>query len=497
MNYTLTYSEININNEDFQIDNTIFENKQEVYFIPTPVFEILKAKIKLEENNNYIFISNYLKLVNTILKAKNEISSFKLQNITYTYKSFISLFESELIESKTPYSVEAKRAFKYNIKAHNKWTFLILEEINSISLKEYNNQLEANHVCNNDNYINTLCLATINLDAAVKAEYDYFLADKLFNEKRVINMTTTQRNKLFAENVINILRFTNKRYIKKGDNIDRVFNSYCGLSNRARKFVQFNNQYFIELDIKNCMPLLVAATLLQQDYSIDKKYIDAVQDGTFYRSIQDKAKELGIITEKVYQSDGSAEEFDFADMDDVKRLVCSSVLYYSKSIKQSKTTMIFENLYPKTYKSLSKLFINNNKPAGYFFNLEASIVLNIVPNCPYFTVHDAIYVLDNKEALKVKEQLTNKIYELTNGKLKVNIRIKDAVEVFKSNNKCEVNKIDVISKRKTEVKPRKVKSSTEANLITFKELIAIGESKEVIIKKLGISTKTYLRYKNK
>lgn len=494
MNYTLTYSEINITNDDFHIDNSLFENKQEVYFIPSSVFDVLKSAIKIDGNNNYSFISNYLKLVNALLKAKNELSSYSLYNINQSYKSFITLFQDELIDSKTPYSAEAKRAFRYNIKAHNKWTFLILEEVGSICIKEYSNDLDKNHVCNNEVYIDTLCLSTINIDAAIKAEYDYFLADKLFNDKRVLIMSTQQRNKLFAENVIKILRFTNKRYIKKGNNIDRVFNSFCELSSRSRKFVQMNNQYFIELDIKNCMPLLVAATILKNKLAIDKNYVEAVENGTFYKSIQEKANELGIETETIYQKDKTFDVYNFTDLDDVKRLVCSSVLYYSKTINQSKTTQIFEKLYPKTYKSLNQIFKDTNKPAGYFFNLEANIVLNIVPNCHYYTVHDAIYVIDNVQALKVKEQLVNKILELTGGLLTANIRIKNAVEVYKSNSKCVVNKINILSKRKTELKPRKQKTSTEERLTKFKELIQQGETKEQIINVLNITSKTYLRY---
>lgn len=504
--YSLSYTNIDIESKAFKFNADMFENNT-MYLIPTEVFNNLKTEITTNEtNNNYLFIKHYLEAVQMFIENSVKLFGLNYKKNKVNFK-YVKYFYDDLIDSKTKY-VTGQKSIKYTLKQHTRWTFLILDEVNDFFIKDFKNELPIDSPANNDLAIDTLCNTTINISAAINAEYERLFTEtnELYNK----DYSLTERNKLFVERIIRIATFHNSRFINKGKNVNRVYSSFSSLTSVSRKYVQYKNKYFYEVDIKNCQPLLLALLLIEEGYNIDKNYIDDVCNSIFYEQIQAKAKELNytsetIIFNKFITLPNSTKErvFDyeetlqFKDRDDVKRLAYRSVYFKTKTIKTSKTAEIFNLLYPETYKSIRKYNKESEvELASVLQNKEADIVLTIIPTCSYFTVHDAIYLTDRLEVIKVKEILENKISNMSNNKLECKIKINDALEVShtKSNNTYE--KINITSKRKIETAPRKMKSNKENNLKAFSELKTKGLNRQEIINTLDISVKTYLRYEN-
>ncbi len=432
MNYNLVYTNVNLESKEFTIGDQLFNHSKEIYFLPTAVFKILLQQLDKEENNKVTFIKKYLDVVQLLIESANttnkKLPAKKLLNITSGYKRILDLIYDDLIESKSNYVV-GHHCIQYEIKNHTEWTLLILEEVGSSMPyeKQVTNHLEAHHVCNNGNYISTLSLAKINAPGAIMAEFDRLYNPN--NKKYKENLTAEERNRKFSIRIIKIIAFINNRFINKGTNVNRVFNSFSSLTSVSRKFVTLSDKHFIELDITNCQPLFLALFLLKNNLPVDERYIQSVVNGCFYESIQDKAKELNIGFETISKTNKSNKEleetvFYFDNRSDTKVLTYRSVFFKTKSIK-SNTARIFNELYPLTYNSIIQYAKENKvKMAGILQNAEADLILNIIPNCPYFTVHDAIYVLDKQEAFRVKDIVLSKIKELSDGKLTAEIKIK-------------------------------------------------------------------------
>ncbi|MFI4919946.1 MAG: hypothetical protein ACHP65_10370, partial [Legionellales bacterium] len=473
-----------------------------IYFLPTAVFKTLLQHMETKENNNHTFIKHYLDVVKLIIESENTISkelpSKKLLDITSGYKRIIDLAAEDLIESKSGYFV-GHYCTRYKVKNHAEWTLLVIDEINNQTQQEkiVKNYLEAHHSCNNPQYISTLSQAKINAPGAILAEFDelYNSANKKYRQ----NLTDQERNKKFSLRIVKIVSFINKRFIKKGTFVNRVFNSFCQLSSTTRKYVTFNKAYFTELDIKNCQPLFLALFLLQNNLAIDESYIQAVSNGCFYEAIQNKAKELNIESETIIEKNKEDKKLNkislsFSSREETKILTYRSVFFTTKTMN-SPTVEIFSELYPLTYNSITQ-YIKKNKieMAGILQNAEANLILNIIPDCPYFTVHDAIYVLDEQEAIRTRDIILNKTEELSNGRLMAEIKIKSPTPVPNITSNNEINYLTITANRKPELAPRKPKNDKIMKFNRFKELITIKPKQEIMLD-LNISERTYTNYK--
>jgi len=502
MNYRLVYTEVNLEPKEFSLDDQLFNHSGQVYFLPATVFKILLKQIAIEENNNYTFIKKYLDVVKLIIESENtinkELPSRKLRSITSGYKNILDLVSHDLIESKSTYSV-GHYCIQYEVRNHTKWALLILEETGQCTKDECEviNHLEASHSCNNTNYISTLAGTKINASGAIIAEFERLYNSS--NKKHKKDLTDKERNKKLSSRISRIVSFMNNRFIRKGKSVNRVFNSFSLLTSVSRKFVTLNDRCFIELDIKNCQPLFLALFLLENNLPVDESYIQSVVNGCFYETIQDKAKELSIDFETITTINKLSKKMEestlsFNNRDDTKILTYRSVFFKTKTTK-SLTVKIFKELYPLTYDSIIQYVRENKvKMARILQDAEAELILNIAPNCPYFTVHDAIYVLDEQEAMRVKDSILNKIKELSEGRLTAEIQIKTAAPASNLNSKNGVNYIPINSKRKPELIPRKLKHSKIIKFNKFRELFDI-KSKQDIMLDLNISERTFTNYK--
>ena len=149
-----------------------------------------------------------------------------------------------------------------------------------------------------------------------------------------------------------------------------------------------------------------------------------------------------------------------------------------------------------TYESLiiftKRLNDNNIKLANFMQNLEADIVLNVIPKCPYYTVHDAIYLTNLTEINEVQNRLLqiicdrsgDKIKKISFGDIDLSKRevVKKNLEKFKS--------IDISDKE------RKEHSAMKNRYNRFVELYD-KMNQEQICETLDISRMTYFNYKKK
>lgn len=489
--YTLTISRVTLDN--LQLNASIFTSSEnsEIYFIPTATIDLLLKRISADsELNNITYIKNVLELVSYIVRHNNQpISSSKLKCIVAQYQEILTSYNRTFIDKRKPYS--DKTCFTYILRHIDEWSFVLLEKSDNDSIKTFTNELDENHPANNDNYIYTLCNAQIDAQSAIMANYELLKLNP-FETHSVLNHGPITISS-FVSRVNSILCFKNHRYIKKGKNTNRIFSSFI-LDRISRKYITLNNQPFYEIDIKNCQPLLLAVLLLSNKYPVDQQYIKDVVSGVFYTKFQETACFMQIESESIFNTDTKKlDTYYFSDYDSVKQLIYRSVLFGCKDSNVSNTSKIFQTLYPQTYDSCIK--INNDISLALTLqNKEAEVIFSVIPNCYYYTVHDAIYVVDKKELSIIQKMLNKIIYKLSNEliddiqyKIQNNGPIYFITEVFENE---EPQKITIERKRKIS-KPYESKTK---RLEEFRELFCKLD-KKTLIETMNISEKTYTRYK--
>jgi len=504
-NYSIQSVSVQLDNTTFlaneiakRIPSNIFENGK-LYIIPTIAYEVLKKEIKKEENNNFTFVNAYLEIIKTLYKFdKRELNSNILKSIAPNgYKSYLELIRQIIFKSEYPtFNGEAKdKSTIHTMRSYADLTFISLSEQNlDVRVLDFDYDGLKDTPLNNDNFINTLMNAKIDATSAINAEYNYVF-DVLKNDK--------DKYKIFMHRVNAILAFLQVRRAKKANKVDRVYSSFTNLSKIARQYLTMNKKHFTEIDIKNCQPLLLVILAIENNLELDSNYILDVRNGNFYERLMKEAKMFGFESETIYEGIKSVgENIDghyynntkkitltktllFANRDDVK-VLCYNDIFFTNNRKETRLVKCFKSLYPKTYKVI-EILTENNSLALQMQNLEADIVLNILPNSPYYTVHDAIYVSRSSEINNVKKMITNEIYNRTNGLIK-NIKfgsLEDNKIIIEDNT---INTEEII------IKQRAVHSVKNKKFNAFLSLYE-NMHQEDVIKFLNINLRTYFRYK--
>ena len=476
---------------------TLQKNKP-IYFIPAIVYDALIKQLKA---NNLLCSSYLTKCLEVITKIiyhayhpDLQLSAKQLKRISNDYNKIISRVEDELIASKSAYKV-GEYCRHYYVHQYTDWLCISIgseKESDQLSLM---NELSVNHSCQNDLFLNTLSEAEIHIPTVITEEYDTLFNP--LNKKYKQSITDTKRKELFTKRLLQLFLFNKYRFIKKGNKVNRVFSSFTSLTSIARKYVTYKNAYFIELDIKNCQPLFLALFLLKNNLPIDEAYLKLVSQGTFYESIQAKARDLNIdhetiITSKSKGSGLTAEDFFFADRNDTKVLTYRSVFFNTKT-KSSHTAHIFSELYPLTYQSIVDYSEQTDSNlAEALQNAEAELILKIIPKCPYFTVHDAMYVTDLNEAIRIQQVIIDKVKEISNDRLDVIIAINTPNQTNRNsitNQETDNNDSSIM------ILPQKnMRTKKKMAVDTFRKLYGTITKKE-IISQLSISERTYKNYK--
>jgi len=412
------------------------ESSDEIFLIPKSLDDDFENYLlEYPENRNKTFRRNHYKILTNIITNRNNLTSIcnnVKQHIAineHRFYVFLNKEKGNLFYTKT-----------YELIDNNEKE-VVLIILKSKSIKEHNLDIcISDSVLNNPFYIETLKESTIYTQDALKANIDFLLSENLKKpiDKRLPN------NKLISKIITvfnNILEFNSKRFSKTGNKVNRQYSSFARQSSVTRKFIQYHGRYFYSLDLRAALPSLFCILLEKNDYKIDEEYRTECKD--IYEIIMTVAnvngyeyEELAEINEitgkaKVYKTndidaDGKniykvlMKKFYFNNREDVKELVYRSVYFYQKTENQSITAKLFKNLWPITFDSLqcfSKKLKKETKDksgnqeitlASLAQNLEAFIMFHDLPNCPFFTVHDQIYVLDKNEGILFRNRINEK-----------------------------------------------------------------------------------------
>lgn len=233
----------------------------------------------------------------------------------------------------------------------------------------------------------------IHVKTIKKVQIDYHKA--IVAELNYYNEVTNNVNALQCR-INTILALNGERYIKKGVKQNRIYTSVSNLSKVSRPHLHVGTARFVNIDIVNCQPLILAYLLRANNLPLDDKYIRDVQDGVLYEQFLNNEMTRDKVKVELYKS----IYFDFKP----NKLI----------------NLRFSELYPQTHKSLEIMALNCEKTgikmASLLQNIEAEVFNNLkVDKSKYFfTLFDAIYFTSKDDITYISDQIKAKFlsYEI-------------------------------------------------------------------------------------
>lgn len=210
-------------------------------------------------------------------------------------------------------------------------------------------------------------------------------------DKRVVDIYMTSYLATYWH--MSLDNFSVKRYLISNDG--RTHTNPTNLPSPLRQFMHYNGQQFVELDIANSQPLLLA--LLARNWHKKKgikygtdldRYQDLCESGGFYAYMISELEKRGVkVDTRVFKTDFFARVLFNNDVEKIK-------YRYRK---------VFGKLFPSVNKVITELKHNDYKNASYKLRkLEAELIIGKVATTMinsgmgvFFCVHDAIYCLVN------------------------------------------------------------------------------------------------------
>ena len=379
--------------------------------------DLTKKELKAIEVNHMVYITD-LTLISKLMTIKSPIKNTRifLNNIL----SFLSYLETLIDVNGTQNNIP-KDVFVSYFSVHNyKYYQEILSELNILtnvphkdgtwyqmpskdkmsickSYRIHNDYLRERELCIvileeprkkydriisiddrlvlDKRYIKTIDSIEINIKNAIDAEIKHCIDNKLSSS-------------ILRNRISRIFYTKQKRFIKQGKKVDRVYHSFTNLSKITRKHL---NRDFNYIDITNCQPLLLSSYLMSNNLPIDINYKNDCEFGNFY--------------EEFYSLE------DNKDVEETRKLVKKSIYknlffgFNDKNIYNQK----FRELYPSTWSSLKDISKTNVSLASRLQNLEAELFNNIIPTRSeyYFTLFDAIYFSDVLDIPEINNIIKN------------------------------------------------------------------------------------------
>ena len=169
----------------------------------------------------------------------------------------------------------------------------------------------------------------------------------------------------------------------KVSNEGRFYSSISNLPYTAIDFMKFNYQSIVDIDIKNCQPLLLSSILGECDGLL--QYKRDVEEGIFYEKM---ANELNM----------SRNEF--------KTLSYRFIFFNPKPLLSGKVYSSMVNLYGGVIHEINKLN-NDGRLSHKLQELESKIIVDNIGklNIPKLLRHDQVICLKEHKELVVKELL--------------------------------------------------------------------------------------------
>ncbi len=320
-----------------------------------------------------------------------------------------------------------------------------------------------------------------------------------YTNKHIDNYETAEFKIIRAVNKISKFNTTTKN-ARSGTNVDRIYTTINGLPKIVRSCLHINGKKFVEFDMSSAQPTLLLLLFRKYNLTSDALYIKNVS--AIYKSIMDFASELNFTEEKIYNTKtGQYEYFSFLDKNHVKILLLRNVYAATKTEKQSLTSFIFKELYPKTYASLIKLSeITEVSPANSLQSEEAHVMFSELPDCYFYSVHDAMGVIDIDEGEKYCSNIKYKSKDVVDVDFKI-----DNIDLNIDFNVTDDSKIVINSPTRKPNNPMKHKkhnpsSKSIERYCRFKALYDENPDKDLIMEKVPLKSKNYdklrTRYNN-
>jgi hypothetical protein len=279
------------------------------------------------------------------------------------YKKYMIILDELNILTRVPYpdgtlfSKEYKIPSQYRI--HN--DYINSEDLSIVILEDDRSKVKfTNEVDNIDErYINTIKKIEINIPLAIEAEIDNFIKG---------NTTFTK----LRSRISKIFYTKQRRFIKMGKTVNRIYHSFTNVSRVSRKYLNIN---MIDVDIVNCQPLLLVALLEKNNMKYDLNYKDDCENGRFYELFYDIKPDISIESTRK----------------NTKVSIYKNIFFGFNKI--SRYNKRFKELYPYTWNSLSTINDSDTSLASQLQNLESDLFNKIIPkeSNHYFTLFDSIY----------------------------------------------------------------------------------------------------------
>lgn len=198
----------------------------------------------------------------------------------------------------------------------------------------------------------------------------------------------TMLNRLFSLSV--------KRSLGYYEKSNRIYNSLIGMPSEIRDIMTYNDEYFHNIDVVNCGPLILVACIKQYGLEYDEIYYDLCKKGHIYEMFYDTKIEDDKLREEA--------------RDEAKLAFVTHILYgFNEKTKINKD---FAKEFPKTFNSL-KIIINdleskNKKLAAYHQNIESDVFNKIETKKSkgQYPGYDAVYFTNVNDNVDIKNQIT-------------------------------------------------------------------------------------------
>jgi len=343
------------------------------------ISELLSIDIPIK--NRRIFLKNILSFLR-YLEFSSKIYENKIPNISRNvfikffgrnYSDYKQILKDLEIISNVPHKngewYNYKKGLVKNYRIHN--NYLKEKELCLVILEEPSKKYNRKFICDidiNDRFKNTIENITINTKNAIEAELNYCTSKKLSSSK-------------LRSRISRILYLKEKRFIKKGKKVGRIYHSFTNLSRISRKFLSVN---FSNIDIKNCQPLLLIAYLRKNNYGVDINYKNDCENGIFYDQFFDvKNESRDIVKKQIYKN-----------------------LLFGFNMKSCYNKR-FKEIYPIVWESLKKINLSSSTLASKLQNIESELFNDLIPikSKYFFTLFDAIYFSDLEDVGELSKKI--------------------------------------------------------------------------------------------
>lgn len=389
-------------------NNLVTEELIKKYLLEEKGHKESQVNKNIDKFNQFI---NYLFYV-TIFKKSNsdyvtldteymieQLGTLKLIKIKCKFHRYISecLCKLGLIENKiyNTESIVRKSEYRFTYKAY-KEGFNFLKDCFFIGNKELKLDIWKGEI----EYQTPLIEQTkkqLNKLTINKSDVFLKIKNNIKQQKRYINYTYTLRNIVCED-------FTIIRHDNKG----RMFNFFTMTPKLIREEYLLLNKPLIELDINNCVPMLILEFL-----NLDN--IDKEELNDYINSFEKKSLHKEIST------------FFNINLDSTKKKIIRYV-YFDREKRNNKIKKYFSNKFQTIHAEILKFKNNNKNYAELIYNKESEIIIDEILNLcfkmdlPVLTIHDALFT--NEDYIdKLKEIVDNKLNKVTKN-IKLTYKIK-------------------------------------------------------------------------